>query len=306
MVPNLLVNGSSGIAVGMATNIPPHNLLEVADALEYLIDCEGEPELGEVYSRMPGPDFPTGGIILGRNGIVDAYRTGRGKIILRGRTTVEEKKRGKTAVVITEIPYMVNKSSLIETIASCVQEKQIDGIADIRDESDRDGLRIVLDLQRDADAELVRRQLFRRTQLQSTFGVINLALVDNSPRELPVIEMLSLFLDHRRAVVRRTLFPWTRLARAHIVEGSSKPARHDRPGYRPYERPAPLRGRRGCPALGFGGPAQAILEMRLSTSPASARRSWTRVRAACGYRAVSGMLGDHRILDGVIRDELEF
>ncbi len=312
MVPNLLVNGSSGIAVGMATNIPPHNLLEVADALEYLIDCEGEPELGEVYARMPGPDFPTGGIILGRNGIVDAYRTGRGKIILRGRTTVEEKKRGKTAVVITEIPYMVNKSSLIETIASCVQEKQIDGIADIRDESDRDGLRIVLDLQRDADAELVRRQLFRRTQLQSTFGVINLALVDNSPRELPVIEMLSLFLDHRRAVVRRrTQFRLDKaLARAHIVKGLVKALDMiDRVIATIRAARTAQEAREGLSGpLGFSeAQAQAILEMRLQRLTGLEREKLDQEFAALladieRYRSI---LGDHRILDGVIRDELE-
>ena len=155
LVPNLLVNGSSGIAVGMATNIPPHNLSEVVDALEYMIDSDGNWEFGEIYARLPGPDFPTGGIILGRDGIIDAYRTGRGKVILRGKTVVEDGKRGKTSVIITEIPFMVNKTSLIETIASCVQEKHIDGVADIRDESDRDGLRIVLELQRDGDADLV-------------------------------------------------------------------------------------------------------------------------------------------------------
>ena len=224
LVPNLLVNGSSGIAVGMATNIPPHNLSEVVDALEYMIDADGNWEFGEIYARLPGPDFPTGGEILGRDGIIDAYRTGRGKIILRGKTHVEEGKRGKTAVIITEIPYMVNKTNLIETIASCVQQKTIDGISDIRDESDRDGLRIVLELQKDADSNLVLRQIYRRSQLQSTFGVINLALVDNHPTELPIAEMLSHFIEHRRDVVRRrTQFRLDRaLARAHIVEGLVK------------------------------------------------------------------------------------
>ncbi len=312
MIPNLLVNGSSGIAVGMATNIPPHNLCEVADALEYLIDTDGEPELGEIYSRMPGPDFPTGGIILGRNGIVDAYRTGRGKIILRGRTHVEEGKRGRDAVVITEIPYMVNKGSLIETIASCVQDKQIDGIADVRDESDRDGLRIVLDLQRDADAELVRRQLFRRTQLQSTFGVINLALVDNSPRELPIAEMLSLFLDHRRSVVRRrTTFRLEKaLARAHIVEGLVK-------ALDMIDRViAVIRAARTTQEAreGLSGPlgfselqAQAILEMRLQRLTGLEREKLDQELAALladieGFRSI---LGDHKILDGVIKEELD-
>ncbi|HCA41129.1 MAG TPA: DNA gyrase subunit A, partial [Aminobacterium sp.] len=147
MLPNLLINGSSGIAVGMATNIPPHNLSEVIDALEYLIDTDpGNVDLGEILLRMPGPDFPTGGVILGREGIIEAYQTGRGKLIMRGKTEVEEGKRGKTSVVITEIPYMVNKTNLIETIAKNVQDKHIDGITDIRDESDREGLRIVLEI----------------------------------------------------------------------------------------------------------------------------------------------------------------
>ena len=224
LVPNLLINGSSGIAVGMATNIPPHNLGEVVDALQYMIDADGNWEFGEIYARLPGPDFPTGGEILGRDGIIDAYRTGRGKVLVRGKTHVEEGKRGKTAVIITEIPFMVNKTNLIETIASCVQQKTIDGISDIRDESDRDGLRIVLELQKDADSNLVLRQIYRRSQLQSTFGVINLALVKNHPTELPITEMLSHFLEHRRDVVRRrTQFRLDRaLARAHIVEGLVK------------------------------------------------------------------------------------
>lgn len=223
-VPNLLVNGSSGIAVGMATNIPPHNLSEVVDALGYMIDTGEDAEFGEVYARLPGPDFPTGGIILGHDGIIDAYRTGRGKIIVRGKTHVEETKKGKASVIITEIPYMVNKTSLIENIVQCAQNKTIDGIADIRDESDRDGLRIVLEINRDGDADLVLRQIYKRTQLQSTFGVINLALVDGHPKELPVMEMLSIFLEHRRTVVRRrTQYRLDKaLTRAHIVEGLVK------------------------------------------------------------------------------------
>lgn len=225
MVPNLLVNGSSGIAVGMATNIPPHNLGEVVDALCYLIDTDPEKvEFGELLSKLPGPDFPTGGLIMGRDGIIDAYRTGRGKVIMRGRTHVEESKKGRDRIVITEIPYMVNKTLLIENIANGVQNKTIDGISDIRDESDRDGLRVVMELSREADPKLVLRQLYSRTQLQSTFGVINLALVDNHPRVLSIMEMLTIFLDHRRSVVRRrTTFRLNKAqARAHIVEGLVK------------------------------------------------------------------------------------
>lgn len=313
MIPNLLVNGSSGIAVGMATNIPPHNMSEVVDALEYLIDADGNMEFGEIYARLPGPDFPTGGVILGRNGIIDAYRTGRGKIILRGKTHVEEGKKGKTAVVITEIPFMVNKTLLIETIASCVQEKHIDGISDIRDESDRDGLRIVLELQRDADAELVLRQLYRRTQLQSTFGVINLALVDNSPKELPVTDMLSLFLEHRRDVVRRrTQFRLDKaLARAHIVEGLVKALDMiDRVIATIRAAQTTQEAREGLVGtLGFSElQAQAILEMRLQRLTGLEREKLDAELAALladieRYRSI---LGNAKILDGVIKDELHF
>ena len=311
LVPNLLVNGSSGIAVGMATNIPPHNLSEVIDALEYMIDSEGNWEFGEIYARLPGPDFPTGGIILGRDGIIDAYRTGRGKVILRGKTVVEDGKRGKTSVVITEIPFMVNKTSLIETIASCVQEKHIDGVADIRDESDRDGLRIVLELQRDGDAELVLRQLYRRTQLQTTFGVINLALVNNHPVELPVTDMLSHFLEHRRDVVRRrTQFRLDKaLARAHIVEGLVKALDMI------DEVIAIIRGaqtvqeaRDGLVShLGFTETqAQAILDMRLQRLTGLEREKLESELAALfadieRYRTI---LGNRSALDGVIREEL--
>jgi len=222
-LPNLLINGSTGIAVGMATNIPPHNLGEVIDALCYLLE-EPQPELDEILRRMPGPDFPTGGIILGRDGIVEAYQTGRGKVTVRGKTHVEEGKRGKNSIVITEIPYMVNKTSLLENIAKGVQNKTINGITDLRDESDKRGIRIVLELSRDADPNLTLRQLYRRTQLQTTFGIINLALVDGEPKVLSIIQMLSHFLDYRRNVVRRRTSYRLRKAkeRAHIVEGLLK------------------------------------------------------------------------------------
>ena len=311
MIPNLLVNGSSGIAVGMATNIPPHNLCEVVDALEYMIEADGNIEFGEIYARLPGPDFPTGGVILGRNGIIDAYRTGRGKIILRGKTHAEEGKKGRTSVVITEIPFMVNKTLLIETIASCVQEKHIDGISDIRDESDRDGLRIVLELQRDADAELVLRQLYRRTQLQSTFGVINLALVDNSPKELPVADMLSLFLEHRRDVVRRrTQFRLDKaLARAHIVEGLVKALDIiDRVIATIRAAQTTQEAREGLvDTLGFSElQAQAILEMRLQRLTGLEREKLDAELAAllADIERFRSILGNTKILDGVIKDEL--
>jgi DNA gyrase subunit A len=311
LVPNLLVNGSSGIAVGMATNIPPHNLSEVIDALEYMIDSDGNWEFGEIYARLPGPDFPTGGIILGRDGIIDAYRTGRGKVILRGKTVIEEGKRGKASVVITEIPFMVNKTTLIETIASCVQEKHVDGISDIRDESDRDGLRIVLELQRDGDADLVLRQLYRRTQLQTTFGVINLALVNNNPVELPIADMLSHFLEHRRDVVRRrTQFRLDKaLARAHIVEGLVKALDMIDRVIAVIRGAQTVQEARGelVSQLGFTETqAQAILDMRLQRLTGLEREKLEAELAALfadieRYRTI---LGNRSALDGVIREEL--
>ncbi len=219
-IPNLIVNGSTGIAVGMATNMPPHNLGEAIDVCCAMLD-DPEVELGELMTLMPGPDFPTGGIILGRDGIIDAYRTGRGRIIVRGRVEIEEAKKGKRAIIITEIPYMVNKTNFIETIAKGAQTGIIDGISDLRDESDRNGMRIVVELQRDADPNLVLRQLYSRTQLQSTFGVINLAIVDGGTKELPLKDMVLIFLNHRREVVRRRTEFRLRKAedRRHIVEG---------------------------------------------------------------------------------------
>ena len=222
LMPNLLVNGSTGIAVGMATNMPPHNLGEAVDAVCCLID-NPDATLPELMERIPGPDFPTGGIIMGKEGIVDAYRTGRGKIVVRGKCVVEEGKR-RSSVVITEIPYTVNKTALIENIAKCIQEHSIDGVSDLRDESDREGLRIVLDLTRDGDAELVQRQLYNRTALQSTFGVINLTLVGGRPVELGLKGLLEQYLDYRRGVVRRrTQFRLKKAQdRAHIIEGLTR------------------------------------------------------------------------------------
>ncbi len=220
-IPNLLVNGSSGIAVGMATNIPPHNLAEVVDAL--LLQLE-RPEclLQELIELLPGPDFPTGGTIHGHQGIRDAYRTGRGFLQLRARCTVEESKRqDRESIIVTEIPYQVNKTKLLERIAEMVRAKKIEGVADLRDESDREGMRIVLDLKRDAMPQVVLNQLYANTQLQSTFGVIMLALVDNEPRVLPLKDMLSYFLEHRREViVRRTHYDLERAReREHILAG---------------------------------------------------------------------------------------
>jgi DNA gyrase subunit A len=220
LFPNLLVNGASGIAVGMATNIPPHNLNEVVDALVALVK---KPDVSsEVLVRIvKGPDFPTGGIITGSSGILDAYRTGKGRIIVRAKATLEKSKSGKEAVIINEIPYQVNKANLIASIADLVKEKKIEGISDIRDESDRDGMRIVLELKRDAQPQIVLNQLYVHTQMQTTFGVILLALVDGRPRILTLKEMLQKFIEHRHEIIlRRTKFELEKAEkRAHILEG---------------------------------------------------------------------------------------
>jgi DNA gyrase subunit A len=219
--PNLLVNGSSGIAVGMATNIPPHNMSEVVDALIAQVE-DPDITIDTLMQHIKGPDFPTSGYILGREGIVQAYRTGRGHVLMRARATVEEGgKRGKDRIVVTEIPYQVNKSRMIEQIAHLVNEKKIDGITDIRDESDRDGIRVVLDLRRDAVPKVILNNLYKHTQMQETFGAIFLAIVNNRPQVLNLKQMLSHFIDHRREVItRRTAYELTRAEeRAHILEG---------------------------------------------------------------------------------------
>ncbi len=218
--PNILANGATGIAVGMATNIPPHNLGEIIDAAEYLID-NPEATLDELMEYIKGPDFPTGGIIMGRSGIRSAYATGRGKIVLRSRAEVEEFKNGRERIVVTEIPYMVNKARMIEHIADLVKDKRIDQISDLRDESDRDGMRIVIELKRDANAQVVLNQLYSYTQMQDTVGVIMLALVDGVPRVLSLKDILSEYLKHQFSVItRRTQFELRKAKdREHILEG---------------------------------------------------------------------------------------
>jgi DNA gyrase subunit A len=219
-LPNLLVNGSSGIAVGMATNIPPHNLNEVADAIIYLLDNpEAEPK--DLMRYIKGPDFPTGGLICGRQGIKDAYTTGRGKLTVRARANIEHQKGGRDLIVVTEIPYQVQKAGLIESIAALVDEKKIEGISDIRDESDKEGMRIVIELKRDTESQIVLNQLFKHTQLKTTFGIIMLALVDNRPRVLNLRQVLDCYIEHRKVVIRRrTQFELDKaLKRVHILEG---------------------------------------------------------------------------------------
>jgi DNA gyrase subunit A len=220
-IPNLLINGASGIAVGMATNIPPHNLREVVSGLIALID-DPEIELMGLRKHIKGPDFPTGGYIYGTDGIREAYETGRGKVIMRARASTEIKDNGRERIVITEIPYQVNKTRVIEQIADLVRNKKITDISDLRDESDRDGMRVVIELKTTAqNAEVVLNQLYNHTQLQQTFGIINLALVDNVPKEMPLKEMLERFVEHRHeVVVRRSNFELKQAEdRLHIVEG---------------------------------------------------------------------------------------
>jgi len=219
-LPNLLVNGSSGIAVGMATNIPPHNLNEVADAIIYLLDNPSA-EVKDLMRFIKGPDFPTGGLICGKAGIKEAYTTGRGKLTVRARATVEHQKNGKDLIVINEIPYQVNKATLIETIAGLVDDKKIEGISDIRDESDKDGMRIVVELKRDTESQIILNQLFKHTQLETTFGIILLALIDNRPKVLTLHQILAAYIEHRKVIIRRrTQFELDKaLKRAHILEG---------------------------------------------------------------------------------------
>lgn len=219
-LPNLMVNGSSGIAVGMATNIPPHNLNEVAEAIVYLLD-NPQAEVGDLMRYIKGPDFPTGGVICGKSGIKEAYQTGKGKLLLRGRAIIEHQKNGKDLIIVTEIPYQVQKSGLIESMASLVEEKKIEGISDIRDESDKEGMRIVVELKRDSESQIILNQLFKHTQLESTFGVIMLALVENRPRILNLRQLLDCYIEHRKIIIRRrTQFELDKaLKRAHILEG---------------------------------------------------------------------------------------
>jgi DNA gyrase subunit A len=222
-VPGLLINGSDGIAVGMATKIPPHNLTEIIEATVLLLN-KPTASIDEVLALVPGPDFPTGAYIYGKSGIKDAYRTGRGQFTMRAKAAIERPAKEKVQIVITEIPYQVNKSRVIERIAELVQDKKIEGISDIRDESDRDGMRIVIEIKRGEQPEVILNNLYKHTQLQETFGMIMLAIVHGQPRTLPLIEALQLFIDHRVIVVRRRTEYDLRKAqeRAHILEGFLK------------------------------------------------------------------------------------
>ncbi|MBO2516607.1 MAG: DNA gyrase subunit A [Clostridiales bacterium] len=308
--PNLLVNGSSGIAVGMATNIPPHNLGEVIDGAICLID-NPDAGLDELMEHIKGPDFPTGGIILGRTGIREAYYTGRGKITVRGRTNIEEMGNSRQRIVISEIPYGVNKAKLVEKIAELVHEKRLEGVSDIRDESDRNGMRIVIELKRDVQSQVVLNFLYKHTQLQDTFGAIMLALVDGQPKVLSLRDMLYYYIKHQEEVLtRRTRYDLDKsLARAHILEGLLKALDNIdeivqiiRSSKDPNEAKAVMMER-----FGFSDKqAQAILDMRLARLTGLERdkllQEYEELERTIEY--LNSLLADRDKLMGVVKDEL--
>ena len=219
-IPNLLINGSSGIAVGMATNIPPHNLNEILDACIYMLDKENY-VIDDLLKIVKGPDFPLGGIITGIDGIEQAYRTGQGKVYVRGKTAFETVKNGKEAIIITEIPFMVNKARMLERIAELVKEKKLEGIGEIRDESDKDGMRVVIELKKGEVPEVVLNNLIKNSQLEQVFGINNVVLVDGRPKLCNLQELLEIFLKHRKEVItNRSLYELRQAKdRGHIVEG---------------------------------------------------------------------------------------
>ncbi|MDN5331676.1 MAG: gyrase subunit [Tepidanaerobacteraceae bacterium] len=308
--PNLLVNGSSGIAVGMATNIPPHNLSEVIDGVVMMIENPDVTSL-ELMDAIKGPDFPTGGIILGKDGIKEMYSTGRGSIVIRAKAVIEPMEGGKQRIVVTEIPYMVNKARLIEKIAELVREKHLEGITDLRDESDRNGIRIVIELKRDANARVILNQLFKHTQMQVTFGAIMLALVDNKPQVLTLRDLIYHYLEHQKNVVtRRTKYELARAEeRVHILEGLKIALNHL------DEVIALIRKSKDVPAAKEGlmkkfglteKQAQVILDMRLQRLTALERQ-----KIEEEYRELLGkieyyrkVLGDEKMVYGIIKEEL--
>ena len=308
--PNLLVNGSSGIAVGMATNIPPHNLGEVVDAVVYMID-HPDCSVDDLMQFVKGPDFPTGGVILGKRGIYDAYHEGRGRIIVRAKSEIEDMGGNRQRIVVTEIPYMVNKARLIEKIAELVHEKTVDGISDIRDESDRDGMRIVIDLKRDVNANIVLNYLYKHTQLQDTFGAIMLALVDGEPKILSLRQIIHHYIEHQEDVIRRrTQYDLNKAeARSHILEGLiialdniDEVVRMIRASRTAQEAKTGLMERFGL----SDRQAQAILDMRLQRLTGLERdkieAEYAELQKLIAYyRAV---LADEKLVLGIIRDEI--
>lgn len=313
--PNLLVNGTSGIAVGMATNIPPHNLKEVIAAVVKIIDNQiledRETELEEILKIVKGPDFPTGGTILGTAGIEQAYRTGRGKIRVRAVTDIEPMANGKSRIVVTELPFMVNKARLIEKIADLVKDKKIDGITDLRDESNRQGMRICIELRRDVSAKVILNQLFKHTQLQDTFGVIMIALVNNEPKVLNLYQMLDYYLIHQKDVVtRRTKYDLNKAEeRAHILEGLlialdniDEVISIIRSSRTTNEAKSRLEERFGLTEV----QAQAIVDMRLRALTGLEREKLEAEYAELMEKIaeLKAILADEKKLLGVIREEI--
>jgi len=310
-LPNLLVNGSSGIAVGMATNIPPHNLNEVADAIIYLLD-HPEAEIKDLMRYVKGPDFPTGGVICGKGGIKDAYNTGKGKLTVRSRATVEHQKNGKDLIVITEIPYQVQKSGLIESVAALVEEKKLEGISDIRDESDKEGMRIVVELKRDADSQIVLNQLFKHTQLETTFGIIMLALVENRPKVLNLRQLVECYVEHRKVIIRRrTSFELDKaLKRAHILEGLKIALKFIDRIIKTIKTSKSTEQARERLVKEFGLSeiqAQAILEMQLQRLTALERDKIDAEYAELlkKIELCKAILASEKKIEGIIKDELE-
>jgi DNA gyrase subunit A len=310
-IPNLLVNGSSGIAVGMATNIPPHNLTEIIDAAVYLIQRPAAP-LSKILDMVPGPDFPTGGFILGRQGIIDAYSRGRGQLKLRARAAIERTGKDKEQIVVTEIPYQVNKSKLIEQASAAVNEKRIEGVADIRDESDRDGMRIVFELKRGEQAEVVLNNLYKHTQLQTGFGVIMLSIVNGQPRELGLIDTLKHFIDHRQDVVRRRTDYELRKAREreHLLAGFQRALQNLDEVIRLIRNARTPREARDSLIAGFQfteKQAQAIIELQLQRLTGMEQQKILDELADIQRRIAEYLeiLGSDQALRGVVVKELK-
>ena len=313
--PNLLVNGTSGIAVGMATNIPPHNLREVVNGVVKIIDNiieeQRETTLEEILQVIKGPDFPTGATILGTRGIEEAYRTGRGKIRVRAVTDIETLPNGKSRIIVSELPYMVNKARLIEKIAELVREKKIEGITDLNDHSNREGMRICIDLKKDANANVVLNQLYKHTQLQDTFGVIMLALVDNQPKIMNLLEMLKYYLEHQEEVVtRRTRYELNKAQeRAHILEGLLKALDNIdeviqiiRGARTPQSAKEQLMERFGL----TDAQSQAIIDMRLRALTGLEREKLEAEYAELmeKIRKYKAILSDRNLLLRVVREEI--
>ncbi len=313
--PNLLVNGTSGIAVGMATNIPPHNLREVVNAVVKIIDNkvneDRDTQIEEVLSLVKAPDFPTGGIILGTRGCEEAYRTGRGKIRVRAVTDIETLANGKSQIIVSELPYMVNKARLIEKIAELHKEKKIDGITDLRDESNREGTRVVIELRRDANANVVLNRLYKHTQMQDTFGVIMLALVNNEPKVLNLLEMLKLYLKHQEDVVtRRTKYDLNKAEeRDHILQGLLIALDHIDEVIRIIRSSQTTQNAKENLINRFAlseAQAQAIVDMRLRALTGLEREKLENEHRELLARIaeLKAILADEKLLLGVIREEI--